>query len=440
MIQVSNTQTVEAAKLLHAVPLTERLETQHALSLLPILIRRLETAEHKAALIASKNCPPEVLAAWTSSLGNTVRPNSGDLELAVALSGNTKTPPASLEVLSRASNLLIKLAIAANTSSPINVLDALAKDKNWEVRQQVAYNTATSEHTLNFLLKDIDSSVFQAALRNPTITVEKFREYLGEKPDLPTIRAAAHYPKLPTDLALAWANHPEPSVRSAVASNSSLPGETLWKLIQKESHIEVKVAENLNIPSDLAIFLASKSENLDTRAHLARNPNIPIEAAIILLVDSSPLVRRQTALNQLMIPSQALKQAFLEEGEPRVVAALALHPNIESEVLLKELAREIDTSSPSVKSVGRALAYSNKSLTPELIQLIAGAGDEKSLAGLVSRPDCPTKIFMTSVTHLSFEVRRAIAANPDCPKNILDILSTDSDAVTALLAQTHPSY
>lgn len=440
MIQVSNTQTVEASKLLNAVPLAGKLENRHALSLLPILIQRLDSAEHKAALIASENCPPEVLAAWTASLNTTKDHTLEDLELTIALAGNAKTPPASLEVLNKVPNRLVKLAIASNPSSPETVLDALAKNKDWEIRQQVAYNTATSEHTLVTLLDDSDSSVFQAALKNPTINVETFLKRLGKTPDLPTIRAAAQYPNLPRNLALSWASHPEPSIRLSIASSSALPGEILWELVQRENHVEAKVAENINIPAELAIFLASKSENLDTRTHLARNPNLPLEAATILLVDSSPLVRRQTALNQPKLPAQILKQAFLEEEEPRVVAALALHRHIPLEVVRKELTRAIANSSASAKAMGRALAYSVHPLTTDLIQLIAGSGDEKSLAGLMSRPDCPTKIFLSGVTHLAFEVRRAAAANPDCPKNVLNLLVHDEDTVTALLAQTHPTY
>lgn len=422
--------------------LVDRMGEEHSAALIEALTSSREIKNEETIIYSSQYCPKALILKTSMLLINKPNLTDEEAEILTYIARNPATPVEVLTMLAKHKSPIIKTLTAGNPSTPSKLLDVLGKDKTWEVRQQVAFNPATSKKTINLLIKDVDTNVSNTALTHPKTDARMLLEGLGENPDLPKIRAACRNKNLPAENMLKWSQHHSVSVQAAIASNPSTPKNILYALSQTDnSTIQAAIAGNISIPADLALILSNPVHELNVRANLSENPNINEHVATLLLVDPSPMVRRKTALLHKNIPSSALAQAALEEEDPRVIAAITTHPKMPTNIATHVVAKTLNSKDLSYsKSLMRAIAYSDTEVHPGIAYLIAGVNDQKTLAVLATRSDCPLAIFTASAKHENPALRRAAAANPECPADLLYRLAQDEDPLTATLAKTHPSY
>lgn len=422
--------------------IVERLDTEHGVALLEEISKNTAKGSEETIIYSSVYCPKALLSQKTSELLSKKELTDEEYETLAYIAKNTSTPLNALKQLMQYKNFILNTLIAANPVVTEDMLDVLSKDKAWQVRQQVAFNPITSRETIETLTKDPDTNVKNTALTHPKIGENILLEVFNKNPDLQTLRAVASNINLPSDIAEKLSDHHSTSVRAAIANNTSTSKDLLYKLSKSEhSSILAAIAKNPNIPKDLSISLSNPVHDLNIRANLSENPNIALQAAILLLVDPIPAVRRKTALTQKHLSPASLAQAGLEEEDPRVLAAITTHPKMPTTTATRIVAKTLTNKELSYsKSLIRAIVYSNSSVQPGIAYLIAGIDDPKTLAILATRSDCPLAIFTASAKHENVILRRAAAANSECPPDLLHRLSIDEDILTATLAKTHPSY
>lgn len=366
------------------------------------------------------------------------------IEGKIALAENDKTPSTVLSKLYASSKKddRLFLALASNPNTSQQILSKLAKNRKWEIRQQVAFHKKVSPAVITELAHDKDSTVRLTALRNGKLPTEEIIQILGTNPDLPQVRAAAHNPNLPVELAIAWVDHHEVTVKSAIAVNPVLPVNELAKLVleNEDSRILSSIAQIQNLHEEISLLLCSPAVSLDIRMTLASNPTISTRTAVNLLVDPAPSVRRRAATGQKHLTSASLTQAVLEEEDPRVIAAICAHPATPDNVVLSLLYQNLVSSPANTVAITRSITHSVKAINQEIANLIARADDTKALATLASRADCPLAIFTACAKHEKPILRLAAASNPDCPPHLLNRLTVDQDPTISFIALTHPSY
>jgi hypothetical protein len=318
-------------------------------------------------------------------------------------------------------------------------LDVLAADREWAVRQEVAFHAGTSEGALARLVLDGDSTVANAALAHSRLPVDLLTSIAAASSDAPQIRAAGKSPNLPAALAARWSTHHDATVVAAVASNPNLPGEDLDRLGE---HFDVRVrasaAGNPYLPERLASRFAADPEET-VRLALAANPDLPASVAMTLLVDDSARVRRKLVTSRDDLRTSSLLQAGADEDDIRVLTAILAHPSAPPHMFDALYPRLTAAPAAVLRAAARAVAFRTGTLPARVMHRLAAVGDVRALAGLASRVDCPTPVFVAATKHVDSTVRSAAAGNPDCPDHILVELLADSDPVTRLVAASHPA-
>lgn len=437
MQQYSSTSTDMPAR--PSMPITAPAQDQMtAILASPTLSRQL------SALLQAPWCPSYLLAGIAKQLlasrgratGERLDPQQVSLLANVAAHSQTSASTIA-DLVVEPTAPTVRRHLARSLRATPEHLDVLARDPDWETRLHVAANPATSENTLRSLAEDKDPSVRAAVIANPHSPAQLLKDILNGPADLQSIRAAAANPLLPISVACLWADHHAPTVRAAVAASQPLPEQTMLRLADDpEPRVQRYLASNPTLPRAVSDYLADPGQQLNTRIALAANAGLNVANAVNLLVDSSSLVRRRAALHQHALSSAVLTQAALDEDDPRVLAALVRHPNLPERVTHNLLGR-LASSPHASRAFVRAAAHHLTHLNPDTAYLIAGLHDMASTSALVARPDCPLTIFAASARHPLPQLRRATAANPNCPPGTLDALRSDPDPITALIAANH---
>ncbi len=116
----------------------------------------------------------------------------------------------------------------------------------------------------------------------------------------------ARDPYAPPSLLEKLAQHTEPRVRNAVATNRAIP-PGIARLLGKDPFMDVRyaLARNPSVPPDLLLEYA-RYRHILMRESVARNPSTPLEALAILLESSG------FQLQQTILENPACTREFLE--------------------------------------------------------------------------------------------------------------------------------
>ena len=197
------------------------------------------------------------------------------------------------------------------------------------------------------------------------------------------------------------ANHPDLSVRDAVAQNPATTSEVLSILVSRVSDVgRAGIAMN-RLTSPKILDMLSSDSNVNTREGVARNPSTSPEILAKLADDPHVNVTIPVAGNP-HTPPVALSKLLLSHRHKYVKSRAAMNPSTPLEVLIIALRRNT--------SLRRFIAQQDTSIiSPKILDM------------LISDPDA--------------RVRESLAMSSHVPLKVLTRLSSDSDANVRKYAQ-----
>ena len=215
-------------------------------------------------------------------------------------------------VLAMASSSPVSRALFAKKTASAEILTDLVGDDDEGVRSSVAENPNTPPEILKTLAKDGDDGVRSSVAENPNTPPEILKSLSKDGDDF---------------------------VRDQVARNLNTPPEVLKVLAKDDAEFVVEgVAENPGTPSDVLKALA-KSDSESIRVSVAQHSNTPPEVLMVLSTDDDSWVRSTVAANPNNTPEilSSLVDGGDETTDGAIYTAVALHPRIDVDLLLKVL-------------------------------------------------------------------------------------------------------
>jgi hypothetical protein len=378
---------------------------------------------------------------------------------------NTQRPQL-LQQFAQDPNPQIRAAVAANRNTPQTTLTELARDPQPQVRQAVANNRNTPETTLAELARDPDPRTQHLTATNRTINLATVRHLAQHSPPDTQLTLIRYQPpsKLNGKPARQLATHPDPQIRTALASNTTdIPALTQ---LAHDPQTETRQAttQNPNTPPELLDHL-SRDPNKDIRRQTARHKNCPPTTLRWLARDPDPNIQN-TALAHPHCPTATLT-AHANDPNPRTRSTIASNPNT-SRQTLTQLAQDTDpqvlyslTRNPKITptmlqqitetihltetpitlnpNYHTALAIIEHPNTPDqLTQQILGATTGQTRANFVYRAHhLPATLISKLAKDRSNNVRQAIATRKDTPDTILQQLTQDRNHTVQNAATTN---
>lgn len=394
--------------------------------------------------LTNPHCPRKVLDA----AGEKFLTMPDQVQLLIAIAWHRNTSPALLVKLAAHENRHVRYAIACNVASPVAALSKLVGDTELVVRFHLAEHRNANGRLLTRLLKDEDKQVVEAALRNKRTPLAARLKTLGDCQNLEYLRAAAANPDTPPHLLKHWATlDPSNVMRRTLALNPSTPAVVLepfaLQLVPDSERLDAlqnAVAQNPNLPSDIAALLTSPVYSAFTRGALAQNTCISDTVKELLVVDPNPTVRQRVATHHV-ISSQVLSQIVDEEIEPNVMAAYVKHQsNIPVDSVTRFLrGTEVITNSLRVAVMNRDWSDADLAMfTEELFARLLSGSKPDVRAGLMASRLPSRSTLENAVSSRKVYDRVGAALNPRSSVSSLEKLSHDVDPLVAQIAATHP--
>ncbi|WP_158590251.1 5'-3' exonuclease H3TH domain-containing protein [Deinococcus sp. RM] len=382
-----------------------------------------------------------------------------DEEVRLRLARNPSCPPALLRVLARDFQPVVRSAVAVHAACPPDCRSALQRDVHWHVRRLAGQDFAAPARTLDSLKKvpwdigrvmaahascppDIltqlaghaDWSVRLMVARHSACPAETLNA-LGQASEWMVRQAVAGNPSTPVERLAALAADRVLGVRSWVACQSNLPDQDLQRLAQDTSwEVRAACAGNPTLPQASLTALASDSER-HIRELVARHQKSDVGALDTLAGDQTWQVRWGVALNPAT-PAPVLHK-LSEDSDEDVRQAVVRHANCPG-VVLSSLATD---DSDQVKY---AVALNSRTPREGLETLME---DDWELRQAVARnPECPLDLLSQLAEDEDDDVRRAVAGNAQAAAQALDpddlaylhLLSLDDNQLVCAAVLTQP--
>ena len=169
------------------------------------------------------------------------------------------------------------------------------------------------------------------------------------------------------------------------------------------------VAANSSCPVSLLQRLSIDAETR-VRAAAVRNPNCPQALLRSFAADPDPVTRLNTATNTSC--GADLLQQLSVDADLRVRVAAARNPNC-PQALLRSFAADPDP-------VMRGNVASNPNCPPDdLLEQMSTDHHSGVVKDLARRVQCPESVLRILSSHKTIAVRRAVAAHPNCPLDLM---------------------
>ncbi|WP_066215663.1 hypothetical protein [Arthrobacter woluwensis] len=418
-----------------------------------------ESSDRVAQLIARHPATP------SEALAGLVAEKSP--EVLLALAGNPALGPEPLESLTnkmastRAEAARVLFAESART--PAAVLEALSTDKRTHLRAAVAGNPSTPQHVLSRLAQDSSTDVRLGVMTNPQSPTElaaPIAEALlatSEDHDLHAVLVdLSGRPELavPDGLVedaldrLSKSRVRDPDLRHYVAGHPRTGIGTMERLGKsRDAEVRIAVSENPHIPQS-ALEGMSRDEDASVRRAVARNDRLSQDLLNALLLDDDLDVR----IAAYRTPD-AEEDADDEPSLSRDVS-IAVRPTVPMTAELQEMAANpraevriraaySEHATPDILAflggerrsakVRRAVA-AHPNTPPEVLRSLAGQDDADTLL-LVAFNQGTTVDLLADLAGRSAELALVVALNPDAPLEILEALSNDSDLLVKFVAE-----
>ncbi|WP_058593743.1 hypothetical protein [Leucobacter chromiiresistens] len=401
-------------------------------------------SEALAGLVAEKS--PEVLIALAGnpslSEGSlkslTKRMASMRAEAARELFAESdRTPVVVLEGLSTDRRSYLRAAVAANRSAPLHVLSRLAQDSLADVRLAVMANPLVPSELAASIAEELLASSENLDLHSVVLEVE-------QRPDLAV-------PDGLMEAALARLSKSrvrDPDLRYYAAMHQRTGISTLERLAKsKDADVRMAVSENPRTPQSVLEALALDAD-AEVRRAVACNDRLPQDLLNALLLDDDVDVRiaayREPDPEEQTDDEPALSTEVSVAARPTVPTVAELQEmaaNTRAEVRIRVAYSEHATPDMLAflggerrsAKVRRAVAAHPKT-PPEILRSLAARDDPDTLMSVAFNPGAPIDV-MADLAGRSAELAVLVALNPDAPLEVLDALANDSDLFVKFVAE-----
>ena len=385
-------------------------------------------------------------------------------EVLIALAGNTALELEDFEALVHkmlaCRSLAAREAFASSGHTPPEVLEALASDRMADVREILAENRQAPLQVLTALSTDRNRAVRLAVLRNGAtpgdLAMSIAREFLTDSTDhelLAVLDALVRRTdvELPAALVegaldeLSKSRVREPDMRYEVGGDTRA-GERTLKRLSKSADDEVRraVAGNSASPATVLDLLATDLV-AEVRAAAARNSNLSQEPLRVLLADDDPRVRHAASTNP-SASAQGVHQGELERPEKPRSAGL-------TRADLQEMAA-------ATRAETRIQVAYKKDALPDILKFLAGERRSvKVRRAVAAHPNTPAEVLWSLAADKDIEVHQVVSLNsstpaellvelagrsvdfallvslnPGAPDEVLDALAADGEAIVRFVA------
>ena len=325
-----------------------------------------------------------------------------DYDTRERLAALSTIPDVVARALSRDGVWSVRAALARNGGVSVEVLSRLASDKEPYVRAAVVENANAPAELVTPVATELLTASVDQLLSNVIETVCR-RGDLGLTTSL-----------LETALdKLAKSRLRDPDLRCVAAAHEYTSAKTLARL--------------------------AKSADEDVRRTVARNPTTPSEVLAVLATDAHPFVRLAAASNDALDVDLLAGLAY--DDEPRVRVSVARNGRLDP-TLIRELLHDKDRDvrlaalrNPSVRSDDKAQAEQEReqawrAAAPSnavVQEMVLNTRAEVRVQPAWDRRTTPDVLRFLAGDRRSATVRRAVAANPNAPVDVLASLADDKD-------------
>ncbi len=333
-----------------------------------------------------------------------------------------------LKILAEDKNSSVRWGVLLNPNAKPETLKIFAEDKNSSVRWGVAEHHNTTPDTLKILAKDKDYGVRRMVPLNPNITPDTLK-ILAQDEDALVRRPVAHNPKTTPEILEILTVDEDRGVRWGVAINPNITPNTLERLSKDEdSGVRQGVAQNPNATPETLEKLA-EVEDRDVRRGVAYNPNTTSNTLKKLAKDKDNFVRWGVAINPNITPDTLEKLSKDEDSGLR--QGVAQNPNATPNTL-ERLSKDEDSGV-------RLRITTNTSTDPDTLAKLAddeAGGVRRSVAANTSmNPDMLAKL----ADDENSDVRRSVAANTSTSPDTLAKLADDEASSVRMRVAGNPN-
>lgn len=380
-------------------------------------------------LASHRSTPPDVLAQLLASPSPAIRTH-----LLANPTLSTEDRSLLIEKMLKSRDAGSRVFLTELDDLPLDVLVRLAADNDFDVRRAVARHERLPQSTMVALAADPGWEVRLEVLQNPSRPTELIADtaasVLRDAPDwrLPGVLAAvidlasSEVPKGTIEEALVRLSKSrlrDPDVRQAAASHERTPPAVLARLARvADSGIRAAVAANPRTPADALEALSTDPDEY-VRTRVSGNESTPLAAIIALSHDASPKVRQGIAARVSLAPD-VLERLLNDESQEVREIALA---NPGAREVFHRRGESFDDADAEFNQQ-QAPTPTNRAM---LLEMAANSRAQvRLLVAFDPNADADILSFLGGERR-STHVRRAVAANPHSPANLLASLAEDSD-------------
>ncbi|WP_051191592.1 hypothetical protein [Microbacterium luticocti] len=348
------------------------------------------------------------------------------------------TPATVLEDLSADKRIHLRAAVAGNPSAPLHVLSQLAQDESADVRLAVMTSPRAPRELAASIAEALVASSNDLALHSVLVEVER-RPDLAVPDDLmedaldrlsksrvrdPDLRRyAARHRRTGVSALERLANSKHAKVRIAVSTNPRTPLSVLEALAQdKAASVRASVARNELLSQDTLNALLL-DDDLDVRIAAYRDPTA--DAGGDNARESRSLGEVIAARTPTPTVAELQEMAANSRAEVRIRVAYSEHATPD---ILAFLGGERRSA-----KVRRAVAAHPKT-PPEILGSLATRDDADTLMSIAFNPGAPADV-LADLAGRSAELAVMVALNPDAPIEVLEALANDSDLLVRFVAR-----
>ncbi len=379
------------------------------------------------------------------------------------LAANAQTPIDIIRRLAAGAKPKRREYLAMNKALPAGIRAQLLHDSEYPVRWRLAKNPSLTGAELEILLQDPEPTIRSEACRRLRLAgkpVELSQEW---SPD--SLVAALKAGEVPPETRERALNDPDPAIRAALASHSELEGDWTKRLMDDaDEHVVQGLLSNPKCPAEFLDRQIAALTGTGTHIyHLLRSPALteahwqalashslaevrrsvvlsevtPVKWLQALAGDEDRSVRSLCACNSNLSP--ALIEAILKRGDPHALDNLARHAKTPWEVVIGIVRQQENLNGFFEKRTRASAVRDRRACTEFLLEILEGeiawqaeaAGRQRRrrrypqtayerehhvLVELLRHADLPVSAFAALQNHADLEVRRALLARPDLPK------------------------
>lgn len=349
---------------------------------------------------------------------------------------SAQTPAAVLEDLSEDKRIYLRAAVAGNPSAPEHVLSQLVQDPSAEVRLAVMSNSRVSDELAVPIAETLLRTSADLGLHSVLVKVSSAQ---GMPLSDAVVEEALDR--------LSKSRVREPDFRQYVAMHRKTSASTLARLANsKDADVRIAVSANPRTPQDVLEALALDAD-AGVRRAVASNDRLPQDLLNALLLD-----------DDLDVRIAAYREPDAEEeadDEPGLSTEMgvAIRPTVPTIAELQEMAANTraevrirvaysEHATPDILAflggerrsakVRRAVA-AHPATPPEILKSLATRDDADTLMAIAFNPGAPIDV-LANLAGRSAELALLVALNPDAPLEVLEALADDSDLLVRFVS------